>query len=76
MARAAVMAPAILLLVGAAFALGARDYASPGPLPAASRRRLRKGRRRARSANLLAGEGVINNAMVFAAGTYLTGRGA
>lgn len=75
MARAVGWLLAILLLVGAAFAFGARDYASPGPLPAAKLVVVPKGAGVREVGILLAGEGVINNAMVFAAGTYLTGRG-
>ncbi|HVA11808.1 MAG TPA: endolytic transglycosylase MltG [Stellaceae bacterium] len=65
---------AVLLLVGGALAIGARDYRAPGPLPAAKIIVIPKGAGARAVGTLLAAAGIVDNGYVFAAGTYLTGR--
>jgi len=73
-ARAAGGLVAVLLLVGGALAIGARDYRAPGPLPAAKIIVIPKGAGARAVGTLLAAAGIVDNGYVFAAGTYLTGR--
>lgn len=75
MARAVGCLLAILLLAGGAFYLGERNYNAPGPLAAAKLVVIPKGAGVREVGNLLAAEGVVQNAYIFSAGTYLTGRG-
>lgn len=73
-ARAAGWLLAVLLLVVAALAVGNRDYHRPGPLTAAKLVVIPKGAGARAVGAVLAANGVVDNAYLFAAGSYLTGR--
>lgn len=74
--RAAGCLLAILLLACGALYGGARQYDAPGPLTAAKILVIPKGAGVREVGTLLAADGVVDSGIVFAAGTYLTGRRA